>query len=192
MDRYLRVLLSVGVLPGRVRLDVEGFDPGYLQPLLEGFSNELGCVVWADEDWLTPAVKQGCEGANHILGGDRALDLCGQALPAVFVDDGHQLQPSAVLGEVHHEVVAPERWFRCVARKSPGQHPRAFPALGIRLIYADMKEPTSGLGPLTCSLRVRCLNAEGTAPHQRLLLPHAFDNITLRASSFVRAARNLS
>ncbi len=29
-----------------------------------------------------------------------------------------------------------------------------FPILGIRLRYAEKREPTSGLEPLTCSLRV--------------------------------------
>jgi hypothetical protein len=58
----------------------------------------LAYSLLMDEGWLTPAVKQGCDGANHILGGDRALDFYSQALPAVLANDGHQLQPSAVLG----------------------------------------------------------------------------------------------
>src|SRR5215218_914948 len=48
-----------------------------------------------------------CEGLYHVLGGDRALDLYAQALPAVLIHHWHHLQPSALLGLVHHEVVAP-------------------------------------------------------------------------------------
>jgi hypothetical protein len=54
------------------------------------------------------------------------------------------------------------------------------------------QEPASGLKSLTCSLRVRCSIAEGTAPRRRLPPHYAFDNITLRGPSSIKEARNLS
>ena len=55
-----------------------------------------------------------------------------------------------------------------------------------------MKEPTSGLDPLTSSLYERCSIAEGTALRRRLLAVYAFDNVPLREPSSVREARNRS
>ena len=65
-------------------------------------------TVRADEGRLTPLTEQGCEGAHHILGGDRAPNIYAQTLPAVLVHHWHHLQPSALLGYIHHEVVAPD------------------------------------------------------------------------------------
>src|SRR4029450_3042718 len=79
--------------------------------MLDGSGDELRPVVRADEARLTPSMEQRCEGLYHVLGGDRALDVYAQALPGVLVHHWHHLQPTAVLGQVHNEVVAPDVVF---------------------------------------------------------------------------------
>jgi hypothetical protein len=63
---------------------------------------------------------------------------------------------------------------------------------GADKLIAGREEPTSGLEPLSCSLRVRGSIAKGTAPRRHLSFHYAFDNITLRGSSSAKEARNLS
>src|SRR5215211_3370045 len=83
--------LSVGILPRRARLDVEGPHLGDRQPSLESLGYEFGAVVRADERWSTPLAEQVSQGADHILGGDGPLNLYGQALPGVLIHHWHHL-----------------------------------------------------------------------------------------------------
>src|SRR5215211_2701402 len=79
--------------------------------MLDGSGDELRPVVRADEARLAPSTEQRCEGFYHILGGDRALDVYAQALPGVLIHHWHHLQTSALLGQVHNEVVTPHVVF---------------------------------------------------------------------------------
>jgi hypothetical protein len=54
----------------------------------------------------------------------------------------HSKKAGAIVTET---TVCDSEWYQ----KAPGKHPKAFPALGIWLIYAESEEATSGLEPLT-------------------------------------------
>src|SRR5688572_28770130 len=65
-------------------------------------------IVRTDVSWFAPLTEQPLQGHYHVLGSDRALRLMRQALPAVLVHYGHDLQPPTGLRSVHREVVAPD------------------------------------------------------------------------------------
>ncbi len=100
--------LDVGILPRAARLDVERPYAGGGQPRPDRIRDELRSVVATDECRLSMHAEQVLECGDHIVCRDAALHLERMTLSRVLVDDGKELEPAAIRGLVHGEVVAPD------------------------------------------------------------------------------------
>ncbi len=98
---------TVGVLPWRSWLDVEGLHSSFLDPRFHRLGNELGAIVGADKLGRSPLIDDSLQDVNHIGCRDRAFHFQRKALPGVFIQDWQPLEPSTAFGLIPHKVVAP-------------------------------------------------------------------------------------
>jgi hypothetical protein len=99
---------GVAVLPRAARLDVHGIDTHLPKPPAEGVGNELRTVVAADVPWDAAHPEELRERVNHVLAGDATLELQGEALTGVLIDDRRPLQLAAAHRPVVDEVPTPD------------------------------------------------------------------------------------
>ena len=100
--------LDVAVLPGAAGLDEERPHPDPLQPAAHRPGGELGAVVAADVGGNATAHEELGETGEHLGGGQTAGDDDGEALARVLIDDGQELEDTAVSGALEEEVVGPD------------------------------------------------------------------------------------
>src|SRR4051794_7619887 len=74
-------------------------------------AGELGSVVAAQHRRVGTRLSDAVEFVDEHVGGDGALDQAAEAFAGVLVDDGHDLDGSAVGGGVELEVDGPDLHF---------------------------------------------------------------------------------
>ena len=100
--------LVVTVLPGTARFNVERLNTNLAQPLPNYPGRELVTIVRADALGNAMLYKKLCQTVQNIIRLQASLHHKGQALPAVFVDDGQDPQGTPVMGPVGHKVIRPD------------------------------------------------------------------------------------
>jgi len=100
--------LVVAVLPGTARFDVERLNTNPAQPMPNHPSRELGTIVRTDILGNAMLYKKDFQTAQDIIRLQASFHHKGQALPAVFVDDGQNPEGTPVMRPVGHEVIRPD------------------------------------------------------------------------------------
>ncbi len=77
--------LSVSILPGAARFDIQRSHADLLQPTANRLGQELTAVVAAEMLRHAVSPKQFSQLVDHILAGDVPVHLQGQTLPGILV-----------------------------------------------------------------------------------------------------------
>ena len=123
--------LDVPVVPGRAGRDVEQAGAG-AGPVGHRVADELGAVVGSEHRGGAADGDEVLEVGGEPVRGDRPFDEPADALAGVLVDDGADLDRTALLVRVELEVHRPHevRCDRC--RGVDGRRPNAFAATPLR------------------------------------------------------------
>ena len=100
--------LDEAVLPRAAWCDVGGLCANSSDPVLHGFSDELGSIVGAHVPGNTAQDEQIREGVDDVDGFEPAGDPDGQALVGELVDDVEHSDPAPIVGAVLDKVVGPD------------------------------------------------------------------------------------
>ena len=99
--------LDPGVLPGRARIDEDRRRCVEATPVGNRIGGELGPVVTAQETGDAALGHEAIEQTRHVLSGDRALDLNGQALARELIDHFEKFERLAITRLVELKVERP-------------------------------------------------------------------------------------
>ena len=100
--------LSVTVLPGAARVDVERLDLVVSEPVLDGLGDKLRAVVGSDVLRCSVLCDSLLQDSQNISSTDGAVGMDAMALAGKLVDEIKAAQFAAALGVVGHEVPGPD------------------------------------------------------------------------------------
>jgi hypothetical protein len=99
---------AVAVFPWAARLDVQGFHPCIFKPLAHSLGGEFRAVIRPDVLGRTVGHEEIREAPEHIVGVESSLNHNGEALSTEFVHNGQDLDWTAVVSAVCHEIIRPD------------------------------------------------------------------------------------
>ena len=99
---------TVAVFPGAARFNVEGPHACICKPLANSRGGEFRSVIRSDVFRRTMGHEEIREAMEHVIGVELSLHHDVEALPTEFVDDGQDLDRTAVVGAVCHKIVGPD------------------------------------------------------------------------------------
>lgn len=100
--------LTVAIFPGATGFDVEGSYSCSFKPLTYSLGGEFRAVVRSDMLRWPMGHEEVREAMEHVIGVQPSLHHDGEAFSTEFVDDRQDLDGTAIVSAVCHEVIGPD------------------------------------------------------------------------------------